>query len=191
MARPRPDEHDKGLSLSLIDPLKGFLRRAHQKAKAPVYPCQGFLNLWCSVSIHQWWIRSPMGVRRGFPNTEELVRLHPHGHRLRGRFGSSKGHWHSPSRQCSQRGRRCGIHCAPGVELFLSLVPAQTGRIGDPSKLSLPISPLSTRPEMSQRHPIQSHESFAVRRLQRPPPEDQGTSSTDHCDEPLRGNQIR
>ena len=101
------------------------------------------------------WLRSARGTRRDFPNREEVVRLHRLWPRPPGRFGSSTGRWHSPSRQCIQRDRIRGIRCAPEIELFLFLEPVQTGRIGDPSRLSQPTPALSPRRETGLRQKIQ------------------------------------
>ena len=112
-----------------------------------------------SSAPRQWHcscrLRSARGSRRDLPNREEVVRLHRLWRRLPERFGSSTGRWHSPSRQCIQRDRIRGIRCAPEIELFLFLEPVQTGRIGDPSRLSQPTPALSPRRETGLRQMIQ------------------------------------
>ena len=108
------------------------------------------LRRYCSCRLS-----SARGIRRDFPNREEVVRLHRLWRRLPERFGSSTGRWHSPSRQCIQRDRIRGIRCAPEIELFLFLEPVQTGRIGDPSRLSQPTPALSPRRETGLRQMIQ------------------------------------
>ena len=101
------------------------------------------------------WFRSARGTRRDFPNKAEFVRLHRLWRRPPGRFGSSTGRWHSPSRQCIQQDRIRGIRYAPEVEVFLFLELVQTGRIGDPSRLSQPTPALSPRQETILRRMIQ------------------------------------
>ena len=95
------------------------------------------------------WLRSARGTRRDFPNREEVVRLHRLWRLPPEHFGSSTGRWHSPSRQCTQQGRIRGIRCAPEVEVFLFLELAQTGRIGDPLRLSQ-----STPPYRRDKRPV-------------------------------------
>ena len=100
-------------------------------------------------------LRTARGTLRDFPNREEVVHLHRLWRRPPGRFGSSTGRWHSPSRQCIQQDRIRGIRYAPEVEVFLFLELVQTGRIGDPSRLSQPTPALSPRQETILRRMIQ------------------------------------
>ena len=108
------------------------------------------------------WFRSARGTRRDFPNREEVVRLHRLWRLPPEHFGSSTGRWHSPLRQCIQQDRIRGIRYAPEVEVFLFLELVQTGRIGDPSRLSQPKPALPPRQETNPRQVIQICNSLRV-----------------------------
>ena len=107
-------------------------------------------------------LKTARGTLRDFPNREEVAGLHRLWRRPPGRFGSSTGRWHSPSRQCIQQDRIRGIRYAPEVEVFLFLELVQTGRIGDPSRLSQPKTALPPRQETNPRQMIQICNSLRV-----------------------------